>query len=159
MERLLTIRGISLRQVDLLRGTLDGEKASSDSRLASGLQSVRDEFRGLGVRVELVMAELTIEPPVAVTNALLGATREALRNIRRHSKSVHAVVYAADVKNGVEIVIRDQGVGFDSSGRDNPRIERWLGSVGGMVTVRSAPGMGTRVELRWVPADSAKASS
>jgi signal transduction histidine kinase len=105
--------------------------------------------------VELVTAELATEPPVLVTNALLGATREALRNIRRHSNSVHAVVCAADVERGVEVVIRDQGLGFDPNGQDNSRVERWLDSVGGMVTIRSAPGMGTRVELRWLSADPA----
>jgi signal transduction histidine kinase len=155
LERLLTIRGIALRQADVLRGTLGDASASSDSRFASGLQTVKDEFRSLGVRVELVTAELATEPPVLVTNALLGATREALRNIRRHSNSVHAVVCAADVERGVEVVIRDQGLGFDPNGQDNSRVERWLDSVGGMVTIRSAPGMGTRVELRWLSADPA----
>src|SRR5581483_7350586 len=106
---------------------------------------LKDEFRGLGVRVELVTAELTTEPPSHVTSALLGATREALRNIRRHSSSVHAVVRAADMQHGVEVIVRDKGLGFDPASQDNSRIERWLDSVGGVVTIRSAPGMGTRV--------------
>ncbi len=152
-ERLLTIRGIALRQADVLRETLGGGSVAFDSRLACGLQSVKDEFRGLGVRVELVMAELAAEPPTLVTNALLGATRDALRNIRRHSNSVHAVVRAADVENGVEVVIRDQGTGFDTGSQESSRIERWLDSVGGRATIRSASGMGTRVELRWLSAD------
>ena len=156
-ERLLSIRGISLRQADVLRDSLGGASGSSDSRLASGLQTLKDEFRGLGVRVELVTAELSTEPPTHVTSALLGATREALRNIRRHSNSVHAVVRAADVECGVEVIIRDQGMGFDPKSQDSSRIERWLDSVGGVVTIRSAPGRGTRVELRWLSVDPAKA--
>lgn len=154
-ERLLMIRGISLRQADVLRDSLGDASGSANSQLASGLQMLKDEFRGLGVRVELVMAELTTEPPSHVTSALLGATREALRNIRRHSNSVHAVVRAADMERGVGVIIRDKGLGFDPARRDSSRIERWLDSVGGVVTIRSAPGMGTRVELRWPSADPA----
>lgn len=155
LERLLTIRGIALQQADALRDKLVNGSASSDGRLADGLQTLKDQFRGLGVRVELITAELAAEPPVNVTNALLSGTREALRNIRRHSNSVHAVVRAADVNRGVEIVIRDQGLGFDPSSHDNSRIERWLDSIGGTVAIQSAPGMGTRVELRWLPIEPA----
>jgi signal transduction histidine kinase len=156
-ERLLAIRGISLRQADVLRDSLGDASRTSDSRLVGGLQALKDEFRGLGLRVELVTAELSTEPSGHVTSALLGATREALRNIRLHSNSVHAVVRATDVERGVEVVIRDQGVGFNPKTQDNTRIERWLESVGGRVTIRSAPRMGTRVELRWQAADPARA--
>lgn len=155
-ERLLIVRGIALRQADVLRDSLGDASGSTSGQLASGLRLLKDEFRGLGVRVELVTAELTAEPPSPVTSALLGATREALRNIRRHSSSVHAVVCATDVQRGVEVIIRDKGLSFDPANQDSSRIERWLESVGGVVTIRSAPKTGTRVELRWSSTDPAR---
>ncbi|MGH8896751.1 MAG: sensor histidine kinase [Egibacteraceae bacterium] len=155
-ERLQEVRGIALRQTGDLRATLDQEDARARGGLAEQLEMLATEFRGLGLRVELVTAELDVDPPAPVTQALVGAAREALANVTKHAAVPHAVVRAANSAEGVEVVVRDQGLGFESTalttGQESSHsIRQRMAAVGGDAEVWSAPGRGTRVRLRWRP--------
>ncbi|MGH8896748.1 MAG: ATP-binding protein [Egibacteraceae bacterium] len=66
------------------------------------------------------------------------------------------MVRATNSADGVEIVVRDQGRGFDpptpTSGHGLAgSIQQRMADVGGSVEVWSVSGRGTRVRLRWSP--------
>jgi signal transduction histidine kinase len=93
------------------------------------------------------------------TEALLGAVREALKNIIKHSGANRAVLTLAREGDGIRIGIRDHGKGFSQTevtqgfGMKNSIIARLL-DVGGSASIESEIGRGTKVTL-WVPARSA----
>jgi len=156
VHTLTEIRGLALTQSDHLRRTVKAH-ARSPQGLSETLNDVRAQFRRKGLRVELVAAELTSEPESAVVEALAEALVEALENVRRHAGVVHVVVSAADMpersaQRGIEVIVRDQGRGFDldSVGRREglARIESLLKRLGGSAEIWSSPGAGTRVRLR-----------
>jgi signal transduction histidine kinase len=108
------------------------------------------------------------------------AVREALANVASHAGSGEAWVEvhwaaagaadagaagagAAGAAGGVEVTVRDKGVGFDP-GRVGPArlglrrsITERVADCGGRAVITSAPGEGTLVTLRWpaAPPDAA----
>ena len=100
-------------------------------------------------------------PPIApeVQLALYRIAQEGLRNIARHAHA-NDVELALEARNGsVTLVIGDNGRGFD---RKDPSWRPGLGLasmserarlVGGVVTVQSDPGKGTRIVVE-VPANT-----
>ena len=91
---------------------------------------------------------------------LFRIAQEALNNVVRHSGATSVVVSLRDVGNGIELSVRDYGVGFvladqgrtPSLGLTSMR-ER-LEAVGGQLTIESAPGWGTSIAA-WLPVEMA----
>ena len=91
---------------------------------------------------------------------LLRIIQEALSNVRKHANARRAWVRLEPVGAGVEVVIEDDGVGFDPDGlrrTDLPRfgmatMRERAEAVGGTFEVAAAPGAGTRVTVR-LPAE------
>jgi signal transduction histidine kinase len=104
--------------------------------------------------------------PVPVAGAVAHAVREALANVVRHAGTGEAWVEVgltapgaeageAGEPGGLEVTVRDAGAGFDPARVDAARlglrrsiIER-IADQGGRASVRSVPGAGTVVSLRW----------
>lgn len=93
--------------------------------------------------------------PAAVATALLGALREALNNVARHSGEQRASVIVTDEGGRVAVVIADRGRGFRPEvvparrrGVANSIVDR-LAAAGGRAVITSAPGEGTTVRLEW----------
>ncbi|WP_157435718.1 sensor histidine kinase [Gordonia malaquae] len=92
-----------------------------------------------------------------VTQALLDATGEAIRNFYRHAGSdASCVVIAAVSDAAITVTIADDGAGFDPSATRAGRLGLSFGITGRMASIRggsssivSAPGHGTRVRLQW----------
>jgi signal transduction histidine kinase len=153
-ERLKEIRAIALYQDNELRAALRQDDARGRGGLATALSALVQEFQGQGLDVELVTVQLKADPPDQVTMALVGAAREALSNVRKHAGVNHAVVWAASSGKDAEVVVRDHGRGFDP-GAPNDRlgltrsVHERMSAIGGDVNIRSAPGRGARVELKW----------
>jgi nitrate/nitrite-specific signal transduction histidine kinase len=81
---------------------------------------------------------------------LLRIVQEGLTNIRRHANASHVVVRLRDNVAGVTMEIQDDGRGFDPTAIPDEKlglriIRERVASVGGMVTVESASGKGTRM--------------
>lgn len=82
---------------------------------------------------------------------LLHLARESLSNAARHARARHLVVTFRRKGHGVELVVADDGVGFDPSqpvaaghhGLGN--MQKRAASIGAAVRVESAPGEGTRI--------------
>jgi signal transduction histidine kinase len=82
--------------------------------------------------------------------------QEGLRNVARHARASGVDLSCRATGDGVEMTIRDDGVGFDpDEDRQRPSLglagmrER-VELVGGRIHVRSAPGRGTAVAV-WAP--------
>ncbi|GAA4973145.1 signal transduction histidine kinase [Nonomuraea thailandensis] len=137
-----------------LRGYVRGEHDSSGSNLTAALEEVAEQAIRAGLTVDLNAAGLRAAGtvlPVATVEALSGAVREALTNVRKHAGTGQAVVRAR-VEGGLVVVgVLDHGTGFTARGRGvglRESIERRVAEIGGSTSVESAPGEGTLVELR-----------
>jgi signal transduction histidine kinase len=127
--------------------------------VVEGLAALADEFRvNTMIDVEL-RAGPTVTVPVIGPDRiaeLLAIAREALSNIARHARATRAEIAVEPEPEiaGLQIVIADNGVGFD------PAAPRGLGhqglrnirtraiSIGATVQVESRPGAGTRIIVR-----------
>lgn len=107
-----------------------------------------------------------MEPPVAVRYELTRILHEALRNVQRHAGASRVDIWVVREDNLARLVIRDDGQGFDVPDELGVlRVDGHFGVLGmverartvsGHLTVRSAPGQGTTVDvlapLTFVPA-------
>jgi signal transduction histidine kinase len=113
--------------------------------------SVEDRYR---VEIEQVIRDDAPMTPRLV--AVIEAAREAMVNAARHSGSPGIDLFAEVTSKGVQVNIRDRGVGFDKAsigtgGLAHSVIKR-VEEVGGTASVRTRPGAGTEIEL-FLPAD------
>ncbi|MGA2500846.1 MAG: sensor histidine kinase, partial [Tepidisphaeraceae bacterium] len=83
------------------------------------------------------------------------AARELLFNVVKHAKAKNVVIRLARSGDAYEVVIEDDGIGFDSNiqASRNPgfglfSIRERISHLGGQFEVDSAPGRGCRVTLR-----------
>ncbi|WP_327716242.1 GAF domain-containing sensor histidine kinase [Streptomyces sp. NBC_00490] len=92
--------------------------------------------------------------PASQEEAVLRVAQEALHNALRHSGAEHVDVTLARRDGGVVLRVTDDGSGFDP--QQTRRAGRHLGlvsmrdragGVGGALTVESAPGKGTTIEM------------
>jgi PAS domain S-box-containing protein len=96
--------------------------------------------------------------PAETLAVLYRATRELLFNVDKHAHACTAEVEMFRARNELVIRVRDDGVGFESGGtpvRLSPKggfglssIAAQMRGIGGRLDIDSAPGAGTRVELR-----------
>jgi PAS domain S-box-containing protein len=87
---------------------------------------------------------------------LFRVAQEALQNCARHARAREVKVTLTGVADGLQLVVQDDGVGFDPGNQaEGPRLglagmrER-VSLLGGEIDVESLPGLGT-VVLAWVP--------
>jgi signal transduction histidine kinase len=130
--------------------------------LVEALRSHCREFsrnEGIAVSFQVVGAVGWIGPEVAV--CLYRITQEALRNVAKHSGAAQAWVEIGQQAGQVRLSIVDRGVGLDSratkaaKGLGLVSIRERVQLLSGSVTIQSAPGQGTAVEVR-VPQESRK---
>jgi nitrate/nitrite-specific signal transduction histidine kinase len=112
-----------------------------------------------GVAVELEVSapdalSQTLSPAAEVQ--LLRIVQEALSNVRKHARAAHAHVLLKETDGWVEVVVQDDGIGFDptSPGRGaHPRfglatMRERAETVGGELAIDSAPRQGARLTAR-----------
>jgi signal transduction histidine kinase len=99
-----------------------------------------------------IEGECLLPPEVQVS--LYRITQEALNNIGKHARAEAALVQLHCRPDGLRLLIRDNGRGFDPAqvssehlGLDIMR-ER-AQAIGACLDLRSAPGQGTQIELSW----------
>ena len=111
-----------------------------------------------GVAVMLTGEALTARLPGQTELALYRILQEALKNVQKHARARKVSVHLAQQGNTVQLVIKDDGVGFNSerppSKRKSPGGLGLLGMreraayVGGTLTVKSIRRSGTEIEVR-----------
>jgi signal transduction histidine kinase len=134
--------------------------APGGAALVADVETVAGQMRGRGLRVSLEVAgEAGPGIPVPVAAAIVHATREALANVAAHAGTGEAWVTvtlgAGHDAGGLHVTVRDAGAGFNPARVDPARlglrrsITERVADWGGRVSVRSAPGQGTVVDMSW----------
>ncbi|MHA6511162.1 ATP-binding protein [Tessaracoccus sp. Z1128] len=146
-----TVAGLARRQERELRTWLYGESTRASS-LRSALRDLVAEVEAdFAVDVELVcVGDAEVDDRV---EALILAVGEAVTNAAKHSGAPRVDVYAEVDAGGVEVFVRDRGMGFDVGAVPEDRrgvresIRARMERYGGSATVRSGPGQGTEVKM------------
>jgi len=116
------------------------------------------EREGIKMEIEITESPLTLPPDVE--QSLYRVAQEALENIAAHAQASHAALSLAAVGNHIELLIRDEGEGFDpkklSAEADHFGIkgmQERAAVVGGTLSVESRPGKGTTIKFIWEKLD------
>ncbi len=113
------------------------------------------ETRGISVRCEF--GELDRRLPPELETALFRMCQEAMSNVARHAQATAVLVQVGVEHDEIQIEIEDDGRGFDveaAAKREGRRPWGLLGIrerseiLGGSARIDSAPGQGTRVQVR-----------
>lgn len=139
----------------LARGTSPVE-VTADTPYADLGELVRDRIRRIDQQIPLSDADST-SVPLPVGEALADAAAEAARNALRHAgDGVLPRVEVSTIGSGVVVTIHDDGVGFAVDEVPPARLGlrasvfgRLRRVRGASAEIRSAPGTGTTVLLRW----------
>ena len=124
-------------------------------------QYAQEYFQMTGVECELVVPAQLPPHPVSsqVRHHLFLAVREALANVLKHSGATHAKISMGCIDAGFEILIKDDGKGFDAPAKmsdashegdthDGLRnMTKRFADVGGECFIESATGRGTMVKF------------
>jgi two-component system, NarL family, sensor kinase len=110
-----------------------------------------------GLITQLDVDGIDVDLPLPVTRMLYRAAREAIRNVVSHSQAEHAWVTVATSDGVASLDVVDDGVGFSPETAAARAGEGHLGlrgltelvaDAGGLMTVDSSPGAGTRLHLQ-----------
>jgi signal transduction histidine kinase len=147
------VAAISRRQERELRRWLYGTGVDGATTLEDALADAAADVEELqGARIELASSG-RVQLDARVEQLVLAA-REAMTNAAKFSGSAEISVYAEADADTVSVFVRDRGMGFDRASVPADRrglaesIEGRMRRAGGSVTITSAPGTGTEVELR-----------
>ena len=116
-----------------------------------------------GLAVDLLVDGVALQAPDRICRELFQIYREGLHNVKKHARATHVVVKLWQNESLVFLEIDDNGGGFSFAGRftgdelDRLRlgpisIKERTRSMGGVLTVESAPGHGARVTVE-IPVD------
>jgi signal transduction histidine kinase len=110
----------------------------------------RDMSARSGISISLVQDTLPALGP-EITLCLFRVAQEALQNAAKHSRAREISVQLRKTGHGVTLAVADDGVGFDvesawKKGLGLISMAERLESIGGKLSVHSAPGEGTRLE-------------
>jgi PAS domain S-box-containing protein len=123
-----------------------------DLGLAPAIGFLAEAFSSrTGIRVEVRgdAADQRLDPPVET--ALYRMLQEALANVARHAQARRVVVDIRRRADTLRCSVQDDGAGFDparaarAGGLGLLGMRERLGTVGGRLLVRSAPGRGTKL--------------
>ncbi len=115
-----------------------------------------------GIEAQLILPkdqlEVTLEPAAEVQ--LLRIVQEALTNVRKHARANCVRIKLTRDADFVQLVIEDNGIGFDAESLPAGQQSYGLGIMGeraqefqGRVVVNSTPGQGTRIIVT-IPANN-----
>jgi signal transduction histidine kinase len=127
--------------VDTATGILPGALVAGGVALALRTELARHD------EVTLDSAGLRRRYPVPVESAVYFVVLEAVNNARKHAEGAWVTVTVRDGYRGLEFTVADGGPGFvmATPNAGLPNLTARAASVGGVVEVRSVPGVGTTV--------------
>jgi len=145
----------AIRLVDELRRELAGliqewrPAAFKGEELVVALRDYTSAWsRRTGITAEVhVQGERLLA--LEIEQTLFRIVQEALSNVARHSQASRAEILLAYRANGITLTVEDDGQGFVVNGEDQGlglrTMQERVGSLGGTLTIESAPGRGTRL--------------
>ena len=133
-------------------------------RLPAALQSLCNDLR----KQHSINATFDGPPHMPLDESteltLYRISQEALRNVTKHSRARRVTLELSRDSSGLRLRIFDDGVGFDSGrmiqgkGLGLTSMKERLAVIGGSLSIQSAPGKGTDLEIR-IPAQAAAGPS
>ncbi len=126
-------------------------------------RAVEDFSERFGIRTEFTSSGSIPALPSRTAAELLRVVQEALTNVRKHADATVVRVNAAWGRSAFEIMVSDNGKGFDPATVDASTyglrgMRERAGIIGGEIEIDSRPKDGTRLTLR-VPGGSKTAAS
>lgn len=132
-----------------------------DLGLNAALHSLCREFMevydDISVETRFEVPEAQIQPPLRIL--IYRILQEALNNVAKHSQAARVEVSLRRVENKIDLVIKDNGKGFDMTGTQTmDSQERGVGLenikertiiFGGALEIQSAVGQGTTIRVSW----------
>jgi signal transduction histidine kinase len=120
--------------------------------LAGALEALAEESSARGeVRVEATV-EIFGEPNNDEERLVYRLVQEALTNVVKHAAASHVTVTAKESEGEIQIVVSDDGSGFDptatTGGRGLTGMRERIELLGGEIEVSSEPGRGTEIVAR-----------
>lgn len=155
-------------KLDRMEGLLKSTIAAT-RRIASDLRPLMLDDLGLvpsiewlvenfaqrtGIACELTLGEGDLRLPTAHATAIFRIVQESLTNIAKHANASHADIAIEHEPGALVVRIEDDGAGFSPEAPRKPQsfglfgLRERASMMGGDVTIASAPGEGTRVEVR-----------
>lgn len=144
-------------EADFLRGLISASVDTIPTTLGTALAKVGHEPAAFGLRVHQQFDNLPENIPEPIMLTLMSAAREGLNNVVKHAQVSEAWLSATANDAGViTLTIADSGVGFDpatvTAGMGlSQSLRGRIGEIGGRVSIDSAHGEGTTVEVVWSP--------
>jgi len=122
--------------------------------LVAAIEIEAKEFtKRTGVSCKIVKSDEEIELPSEQTITLFRVFQEALNNILKHAEAKHVQIDILRVENHVELIVSDDGQGFDETARNKARsfglrgIQERIKHLGGDVRISSKLGKGTQITV------------
>lgn len=154
-ERLAASNSAQVAITALNRAQLEQERAETVTT-AGLFRALESAAMKLDPRIQVETRGSSADTiPPEVAQAITEATLQALDNSIQHSGAEIIGVLLSSDASGVEFKVSDNGIGFRPERVSKDRIgistsiHQRLRSIGGTAKVRSSPGAGTIVTLRW----------
>jgi signal transduction histidine kinase len=165
LRELVQLQDLGKSQVAELRAFIRNMQPVEvdEAGLAASIREVTRTFqRDTGIAVELDASGLIDPDRQETATEVLQVVREALNNVRKHSKASQVTITATTNDRAIDIHVEDDGSGFPFSGRFTldeleaahlgPKsIKRRIRTLGGQLTVNSRPSEGAELDIR-IPA-------
>jgi signal transduction histidine kinase len=123
----------------------------------AGLEAALSDLLARANGSSSLFVERNLTLPSEHEQLVFRATQEALRNVASHAHAEHVSVELRAADGGYELVVADDGRGFDAADRSRSRGRGHLGldlltdraqDIGATMRIDSTPGAGTRLTLR-----------
>jgi len=129
-----------------------------DLGLSIALRRLVDDFQArTGISAGFICKDVPTHLAQDVVTCLYRVAQEGLANISRHAKAKNVRVDLRRSGDGLQLLVSDDGVGFDGNQHDGRRgslgllsMRERVSLVAGTFDIQSAPGEGTRI-CAWVP--------
>jgi PAS domain S-box-containing protein len=142
------------REIEALRGLITELRpaALDELGLAAALEALSDRSArtvGLDMDTQVSLSSTNggrrLTPELEST--IYRLVQEALTNVAKHARAEHVLLRVVERNGSVEVVVQDDGVGFDprsvEEGFGLLGMRERVAMAGGEISVRSAPGHGT----------------
>ena len=152
LDYVLSLAEAGLAEMRALIFELRPEALQEEGLVAALRKQVAALKARYGIAVDAELGDVP-DAPLAIEEAVYRIAQEALHNTVKHARATRAELQVSDEAGAIRLLVADNGKGFDTTGsfpghlglrtmRD--RAER----LGGIFTLTSAPGDGSRIDVR-----------
>lgn len=129
-----------------------------DLGVSIALRRLVDDFQArTGIEAWFIGKDIPTHVAKGVATCLYRVAQEGLANISRHAKAKNVRVELQRVRDGLQLMLSDDGIGFDMNRHDGQRgslgllsMRERVSLVAGTLSIQSTPGAGTQI-CAWVP--------